>query len=220
MLLPHSSRSQIRIKIGSKSVKNAFEWALGLGVGSRIPLFCGAFESAWRVEYAENYRMLLPHSNRSQIGIEIGSKSVKNAFEGALGLGVGSRIPLFCGAFECAWRVERAENYRMLLPHSSRSQNGIEIGSKSVKNAFEGDLGLRVGSRIPVICGAFESAWLLECAENYRMLLPHSSRSQIEIKIGSTNVKNASELALGVRTSSRIPVICGAFESAWRVECA
>jgi hypothetical protein len=52
------------------------------------------------------------------------------------------------------------------------------------------------------------------------MLLPHSSRSQIRIKIGSKNVKNALKLALGVRIVSRIPVICGAFESAWRVECA
>jgi hypothetical protein len=89
-----------------------------------------------------------------------------------------------------------------------------------VKNALEWSLGLGIGSRIPVICGAFESAWRVECAEIIRMLLPHSSRSQIRIKIGSKNLKNALKLALGVRIVSRIPVICGAFESAWRVECA
>jgi hypothetical protein len=131
--------------------------------------------------------MLLPHSSRSQIGIEIGSTNMKNASELALGVRISSRIPVICGSFESASRVECEKNYRMLLPHSSRSQIGIEIGSTNVKNASELELGVRIGSGIPVICGAFERAWRIECAENYRMLLPHSRRSQIRIEIGSKN---------------------------------
>jgi hypothetical protein len=75
----------------------------------------------------------------------------------------------------------------MLLPHSKESQIGIEIGSKNVKNASELALGVRIGSRIPVIFGAFESAWRVECAENVRILLSHSSRSQFRLKICSKN---------------------------------
>jgi hypothetical protein len=154
--------------------------------------------------------MLLQHSSRSQNGIEIGSKNVKNASQLALGLRISSRIPVICGEFESARHVECAENYRMLL----QQQNGIEIGSKNVKNALEWALGLGIGTRIPVICGFLESSGRYEFEKIFRILLPHSSRPQFTTVICSKNVKKlnftkSTHLAYqNVRLGELIKTVC------------
>jgi hypothetical protein len=62
---------------GLKSVKNIYEWALGLGIGSGIPVICADLESSGRYKFEKIFKILLLHSVRSQFRPKIGSKNVK-----------------------------------------------------------------------------------------------------------------------------------------------
>jgi hypothetical protein len=138
---------------------------LVFGVGSRIPVICGVLESSARYEFEKIFRILLPHSSRSQFRLKIGSKNeqklnfLKHTHSTYQNVRLGELITTVC----------LFTNFDLIYG---------SLGSTNMKNSSEFARGVQICPRIPVICGAYESYFHGECADNIRMLLPHSSRSQ------------------------------------------